>query len=89
MYKLPASLLYANPLNRYLIYSPMLQSLKRDPDGGITLYLQNVASLLAENPWPWTGNGSSRPYGGPIERKVESRCCASSYGGCSRCRFCR
>lgn len=41
MYELPASLLYANPLNRYLINSPMLPSLKRDPDGGITLHLQN------------------------------------------------
>lgn len=41
MYELPASLLYANALNRYLINSPMLADLKRDPDGGITLYLQN------------------------------------------------
>ena len=41
MYGLPQSLLYANPLNRYLINSPMLPSLKRDADGGITLYVQN------------------------------------------------
>ncbi|CAN7515673.1 DUF1254 domain-containing protein [Bosea sp. LjRoot90] len=41
MYELPASLLYANPINRYLINSPMLQSLKRDPDGGITIRVQN------------------------------------------------
>lgn len=41
MYELPASLLYANPLNRYLINSPMLPNLKRDADGGITLYIQN------------------------------------------------
>ncbi len=41
MYELPASLLFANPLNRYLINSPMLPSLKRDADGGITLYVQN------------------------------------------------
>jgi hypothetical protein len=41
MYELPASLLYANPLNRYLINSPMLPGLKRDQDGGITLYLQH------------------------------------------------
>lgn len=34
-------LLVANPLNRYLINSPMLADLKRDPDGGITLYLQH------------------------------------------------
>jgi hypothetical protein len=41
LYELPASLLYANPLNRYLINSPMLRNLKRDTDRGITLYLQN------------------------------------------------
>lgn len=41
MYELPASLLYANPLNRYLINSPMLRDLKRDADGGFTLYIQH------------------------------------------------
>jgi hypothetical protein len=40
MYDLPASLLIANPINRYLINSTMLDSLKRDSDGGITLYIQ-------------------------------------------------
>lgn len=41
MYELPQSLLVANPMNRYLINSPMESSLIKDPDGGITLYLQN------------------------------------------------
>jgi hypothetical protein len=41
MYELPKSLLVANPMNRYLINSPMLSSLIKDTDGGITLYLQN------------------------------------------------
>jgi hypothetical protein len=40
MYELPSSLLVANPLNRYLINSPMLPGLKRDADGGLTLYVQ-------------------------------------------------
>ena len=40
MYKLPESLLVANPIDRYLINSPMLPSLKRDADGGLTLYVQ-------------------------------------------------
>ncbi len=40
LYQLPSSLLYANPLNRYLINSQMLPSLKKDADGGITLYIQ-------------------------------------------------
>ena len=41
MYEAPKSLLYANPLDRYLINSPMLPSLKRDTDGGLTLIIQN------------------------------------------------
>jgi hypothetical protein len=41
MYELPASLLVANPLNRYLINSPMLPQLEKDPDGGVTLIIQN------------------------------------------------
>ena len=40
MYEVPSSLLSANVLNRYLINSPMLPSLLRDADGGITLYIQ-------------------------------------------------
>jgi hypothetical protein len=40
MYDLPSSLLVANPLNRYLINSPMLPKLQREPDGGLTLYVQ-------------------------------------------------
>lgn len=41
LYELPSSLLSANPLNRYLINSPMLPDLKRDADGGVTLYIQH------------------------------------------------
>lgn len=41
VYELPQSLLFANPINRYLINSPMLPSLKKDPDGMVTLYLQH------------------------------------------------
>jgi hypothetical protein len=41
IYELPASLLVANPIDRYLINSPMLPQLKRDDDQGITLYIQN------------------------------------------------
>jgi hypothetical protein len=43
LYELPASLLSANPLNRYLINSPMLPALKTDADGGITLHVQHVS----------------------------------------------
>jgi hypothetical protein len=41
MYELPQSLLVANPINRYLINSPMLPSLVADTDGGYTIYVQN------------------------------------------------
>ena len=41
MYELPASLLVANPINRYLINSTMLPGLKRDPDGGLTLDIRS------------------------------------------------
>jgi len=41
MYELPASLLVANPIDRYLINSPMLPELKRDADGGLTIYIQH------------------------------------------------
>jgi hypothetical protein len=41
MYELPASLLVANPLNRYLLNSPMLPQFQRNADGGVTLHIQN------------------------------------------------
>jgi hypothetical protein len=41
MYNMPARLLVANPINRYLINSPMLPDLKKDADGGLTFYLQH------------------------------------------------
>ncbi len=43
LYELPSSLLSANALNRYLLNSPMLPQFQRDPDGGITLFIQNAS----------------------------------------------
>lgn len=40
MYNLPESLMVTNPINRYLINSPMLPELKKDADGGLTIYVQ-------------------------------------------------
>jgi len=40
MYDGKSQFLIANPLNRYLINSPMLPSLKKNPDGSLTLYIQ-------------------------------------------------
>jgi hypothetical protein len=41
MYEMPQSLLVANPINRYLLNSPMLPQFKKDADGGLTLHVQN------------------------------------------------
>jgi hypothetical protein len=41
MYEMPASLLVANPLNRYLLNSTMLSQFKKDADGGLTFLIQN------------------------------------------------
>jgi len=41
MYDQPASLLVANPINRYLLNSTMLKQFRYDADGGLTLLLQN------------------------------------------------
>jgi hypothetical protein len=41
MYELPASLLVANPINRYLLNSAMLPQFVKDADGGLTFYVQN------------------------------------------------
>jgi hypothetical protein len=40
MYDGKTQLLVENPINRYLISSTMLSNLKKNPDGGVTLYLQ-------------------------------------------------
>lgn len=41
MYDGKTQLLIKNPLNRYLINSPMLPGLKKKPDASLTLYIQN------------------------------------------------
>jgi hypothetical protein len=41
MYELPEMLLVANPIDRYLLNSPMLADFVRDADGGITFYIQH------------------------------------------------
>lgn len=40
MYDGKTQLLVANPANRYLINSPMVNAMKRDDDGGYTIYIQ-------------------------------------------------
>jgi hypothetical protein len=43
MYELPSILLVQNPIDRYSINSTRLPELVKDPDGGLTLYLQHDA----------------------------------------------
>ncbi len=58
MYDLPGQFLVANPLNRYLINSPMLPTLMRDADGGLTLYIQHESPRKEkESNWLPAPNG--------------------------------
>jgi hypothetical protein len=43
MYDGKTQLLIENPINRYLINSPMLPSMKKNPDGSLTIYIQRKA----------------------------------------------
>jgi hypothetical protein len=40
MYDGKSQLLIKNPINRYLINSPMMSQMKKNPDGSLTLYIQ-------------------------------------------------
>jgi hypothetical protein len=40
MYDGKSQLLISNPLNRYLINSPMLSAMKKNADGSLTLHIQ-------------------------------------------------
>jgi hypothetical protein len=40
MYDGKTQLLIKNPIDRYLINSPMLPKMKKNPDGGVTIYIQ-------------------------------------------------
>lgn len=48
MYDGKTQLLIENPINRYLINSPMLSHLKKNADGSLTIYLQKDSQGAAE-----------------------------------------
>ncbi len=48
MYDGKTQLLIENPINRYLINSPMLPELKKNPDGSLTLYIQKRLAWQSE-----------------------------------------
>jgi len=43
MYDSKTQLLVKNPIDRYLINSPMLPDMKKNPDGSLTIYIQNAS----------------------------------------------
>jgi len=58
MYDGKTQLLIENPINRYLINSPMLPTMKKNPDGSLTLYIQKDSpGLDKESNWLPAPNG--------------------------------
>ena len=58
MYDGKSQFLIKNPINRYLINSPMLPNLKRDSDGGLTIYVQHdMPAKDKESNWLPAPNG--------------------------------
>ena len=58
MYDGASQLLIENPISRYLINSPMLPVLKKNPDGSLTIYIQNKSPGKAkESNWLPAPNG--------------------------------
>jgi hypothetical protein len=52
MYDGKSQLLIENPINRYLINSPMLQGMKKNPDGSLTMYIQkDLPGKAKESNW--------------------------------------
>jgi hypothetical protein len=52
MYDGKTELLIKNPINRYLINSPMLPELKKNADGSLTIYIQNKSRRPTGFPLP-------------------------------------
>ncbi len=58
MYDGNTQLLIENPIDRYLINSPMLPGMKKNPDGSLTIYIQNKSPGKArESNWLPAPNG--------------------------------
>jgi hypothetical protein len=58
MYDGKTQLLVDNPLNRYLLNSPMMSGMKKNPDGSLILYIQKDSPGKAkESNWLPAPNG--------------------------------
>ena len=77
MYRLPEQLLAPNAINRYLINSPMLPSLKKDRAGGLTIYIQSQSpGKGSESNWLPAPPGPfmvTRRYYGPKPARVDGK----------------
>ena len=61
MYDDKRKTLVDNPIHRYLINSPMLSTLARDTDGGVTIYIQHDSPGKAKEP-NWLPSPAGRFY---------------------------
>ena len=58
MYDAKTQLLIQNPINRYLVNSPMLSTMKKNRDDSLTLYVQkNSPGKAKESNWLPAPNG--------------------------------
>ena len=53
MYDGKTQLLIKNPIDRYLINSPMLPDLKKNADGSLTIYIQAVEPTNPDHKANW------------------------------------
>ena len=59
MYDGKTQLLIENPINRYLVNSPMLPAMKKNPDGSLTIHIQKDSPGKAkEANWLPAPNGT-------------------------------
>jgi hypothetical protein len=68
MYDGKSQFLIKNPINRYLINSPMLPQMKKNPDGSLTLYIQKDSPGKAkESNWLPAANDTIYPGNAPLQ----------------------
>ena len=90
MYDGKTQLLIENPINRYLINSPMLPDMKKNADGSLTIYVQNTSpgKELESNWLPGAGRPDLHGHapllaeGNPAVDPASRRRHLAAAGGC-------